>query len=631
MAMCFQYDYQRQFNYSIIQAVGPTSELSQRGTLPESAPDNTNSFFVSPAGDDGDSGDMANPKATIAAGLALLTPARPTLVIIRHTHIGDLTFTLSANVTLPASRNIQVEDGEMATLRWATANDLTLSASSKINGLIIEFTSTGGIVSSTNSEMTNCKFISPNAGFFVTINGTTDKILFCHFYSPGGAVSFANGVRTGYEIENNIFQRSSTLLADKPGIEITQSADVTATLLFVRCLFVGFSGSIITTYGETYAFGLVKQENAAVAVKYVAGASTGLIKLDFHACVFLQTDISVSISGFGSAVVNPNFEIAMDYCQDNSTAGIVNVWNSNINYVNPDYDQVITNPIAVDVPRLYVNESAGLSGDITGFQLQRAGKSTLDGTGRYFIDSPLVGAWLAGPDPDKDISPWRDQITETNPTLGQTLIVDWPPASVVIPNEVKNPVTVTDVNGNLHTDYDAFKRAFQFTYGDAVHLSNQQWRRLSHMLQDRGVKKFFPLGEGANLYTTGGATTLPATFSNVDNSIEPTASDVMIPNHWRGFWVTIGASEYYIVSNDYDKIYLADKKGDGFPANGTVDFSIQFMLVQNEPTDFVIKQQNFTSFLKGGSLANDDESVRNYDYVIDGFTVKEVEDFEENL
>lgn len=55
------------------------------------------------------------------------------------------------------------------------------------------------------------------------------------------------------------------------------------------------------------------------------------------------------------------------------------------------------------------------------------------------------------------------------------------------------------------------------------------------------------------------------------------------------------------------------------------------MLVQNEPTDFVIKQQNFTSFLKGGAFANDDESVRNYDYVIDGFTVKEVEDHEENL
>jgi hypothetical protein len=58
---------------------------------------------------------------------------------------------------------------------------------------------------------------------------------------------------------------------------------------------------------------------------------------------------------------------------------------------------------------------------------------------------------------------------------------------------------------------------------------------------------------------------------------------------------------------------------------------MEFILINNEPTPFVYRQNNYTDFTKGGFLRESNEDSRPYDYTIDSIILEEVEDHEENI
>lgn len=646
MGMCFQYDYQRQYTTTITRAVGPTTLVGARGTLPQPAPDDTNAVWLAPNGSDAGAngaagtGTQSAPVLTLAKAIAVTTAqaSRPTIHIFRNGYVGDLIFVETVDSVLPASRNVQSAEGEIGIIEYQNASRFILNSGCRLNGIEVRNTPTSGTsitvmghggASVSDVRISNCRIKSQSTVFSISFTPiTTDSVFeYTHFLGNGNEINFPNSASV--DINNCIFQRFSNAFDFIfPAIFTSQTIN-THAFDISRTLFIGYQGGVNPVLAVT-----ANGQNVANSVMYVllsfATTSAPGVVINFRGCAFLDTDYSVGIID-GAVPADPFVSINYFYSYDLASNGIYALWNNNPASTNANFTLTNTSPIDPQLPAMFVDFQGGVTDkDVQLFRLQALGKSAPDGAGRYFIDSPLIDAYDTGSGLE-DVNPWDETTTFVSDSFGQTLIVDWPPASVVISNQVRNPVSLTDVKGNLHIDHDAFRRSFQFQYGDNIHLSNLLFRKLDHMLQDKGVKKFYPLGEGANLYTDGGAVTLPATFSSVDNSIEPTASDVMAPNWWRGFWVTMGANEYYIESNDSEKIYLADKLGLGFPSDGIHDFSIQYTLVQNEPTDFLTKQQNFTEFRKGGAWGNDDTTIRPYDFTIDGFTVKEVEDYEENL
>jgi hypothetical protein len=642
MAMCFEYDYQRNYTTTITRAVGPTTLVGARGTLPQPAPDDTNAIWLAPNGNDANPGTQASPKLTLAGANAALTAGKPTIHIFRNGFVGDLVFSQSLGNTLAASRNIQAEEGEIGIIEYTTGGSLGLNSNCKLNGLEIRNTESHSLgvgnpygalvetVTHSNITISNCKIITKTTGRAIFITPTTANSLFEYTHFAGnGALIVANTTIT-VTINNCIFQRYANYPnLTLPLMEIQNSTTDQHTLNITRSIFEGAVGGTNPVIDIAYLGRDAVNSVLTVTVGNSTSIAPGLI-YNFDGCVFINTNYTLAILD-NSTPAAPFVTAEYNYCLDLSNNGILAQWNNSATATNANF--VFNNLFAISpgTPPLYTDfAGASTSKNTDLFRLQTLGKSTPDGTGRYFINSPLIDAYDTGSGLE-DVNPWDESTSFVDATFGQTLEVDWPPSSANIPTQPQNPISMLDVRGNLHQDYDAYKRLFQFTYGDATHISNLLLRRLTHMLQDKGSKRWYPIGIGANVYTSGGAGTLPATFSNADSSVTPEASDVMVDNHWRGFWMTIGAGEFYIESNDNEKIYLADKKGDGFPSDGPIQFSIQFMLLQNEPTEIVIKQQNFTQFMKGGSLANDDTEVRNYDYTLEGFTMKEVEDFEENL
>ena len=130
--MTFEHNFTETFTTTVTRAVGPTTLTGARGTLPEPTPTDANAIFLAPNGDDGDAGTEAAPKLTVAGAVAALTPGKPTVHIFRNGFVGDLEFTLTASLSVPTSRNIQVEEGERAKIT-AGIRIITVGGGSKYN------------------------------------------------------------------------------------------------------------------------------------------------------------------------------------------------------------------------------------------------------------------------------------------------------------------------------------------------------------------------------------------------------------------------------------------------------------------------------------------------------------------
>jgi hypothetical protein len=264
--------------------------------------------------------------------------------------------------------------------------------------------------------------------------------------------------------------------------------------------------------------------------------------------------------------------------------------------------------------------------DLDSTRLQLEGKPTPDGTSKYFLDSALKGILSGG----GNLNPWDESTVLVSESYNRFIDLDWLPESLSLPTNYINPINNEDVRGNLDTDYDSERRTFSFGYGDSIHISNNQIKKLRAMNSDKGSKEFYPLGLGGNMFEIDAVSN--GIFSSTDNSLQPTGVTIdMVPDHWRGFWISIGSDKYYINSNDETKFYLVDKRGAGFPSNGAQAFIIEMILINTEKGAFTFTQANFTEFLKGGQWREDTEEVRNYDYTLDNLDLKEIEDDKENL
>jgi sugar lactone lactonase YvrE len=304
-------------------------------------------------------------------------------------------------------------------------------------------------------------------------------------------------------------------------------------------------------------------------------------------------------------------------------------------------------PIAVDNGNLWVNNTTT---DITS-KLDKLGN--LLGTFPNSNYDPLAigmgdctialdgNMWLCDGVTDKiyrisiinyDVNPWDETtVLNTQAFIGNSLELKWPPDALELNFSAVEPINLTDINANLHIDYDGRKRRFVLTFNENTHVSNLEWKRLVDILFNKSVKALVlksNSGVNSNLFEQNPST---GTFSSADNSVDPQRATPMVPNHWQGFWITIATKDYYIESNDTTKLYLIDKTGAGLPSDGVITFIISYILVQNNAADFIVKQNNFTQFQKGGDYTEDQTEVRPYDYGISSITFNEVEDLEEAL
>src|SRR3990172_2345320 len=136
--MQFEHGFQENYTTTVTRWVGPTTEVGVRGTLPQPSPDDTNAIWLAKNGSDASAGTQAGPKLTLAGAIAALTATKKTIHIFRNGYVGDLLFTQSSTQTLPASRNIQVEEGEIGILKNTFAGThLELFGQNSLNGLII--------------------------------------------------------------------------------------------------------------------------------------------------------------------------------------------------------------------------------------------------------------------------------------------------------------------------------------------------------------------------------------------------------------------------------------------------------------------------------------------------------------
>jgi hypothetical protein len=106
--MQFELDYQKTYTETLTRVVGATERTGVRGTLPQPAPDNTNSIWLtadSLYGSDANPGTQASPKLTLNGAIAALGGAATTVHIFRPTgSTADIIFPETVVSTLGVTR-----------------------------------------------------------------------------------------------------------------------------------------------------------------------------------------------------------------------------------------------------------------------------------------------------------------------------------------------------------------------------------------------------------------------------------------------------------------------------------------------------------------------------------------------
>jgi len=626
-----EHGFERTYTTTIIRAVGPTTLTGARGTLPQPSPSDANAIWLAPNGSDANPGTEASPKLTLSAAIGALTGPKPTVHIFRNSFVGSISFTETSAQTLPASRNIQVEEGETATINLNVAgifiDGLILSGTNLLNGLTIIGTNTtaGGIFpirsGGGSNTISNCQ-IEDNQN----LSGNA---------SAQGIISTGAGDVIEYSLLSN-------LEANSPAANTNNNATVT------NCFFFPTLSSV--EQGNNSLFGLLVNNVAtpsaaqtitiertyfvgdyASAIRFLAVAVTSAsnaLTLDIDACVFLDNQFAITgLANPGSDwFSNININTSSNKTADPFFTGITAVATDTPDIT--DYTITITDEIT-DFPLMLIDEKTGIDnsdGDL--LRLQFKGKVASNGA-EYFIDSPLIERYLI-PAPDEDINPWDESTVLTSIAFNNTTNLDNSAFAISFDPEFKNPIEKDDVNGNLHNDYDSIRNRIQLDFGDEYGTTNEEIWNLMYMASDKGSKRFYPLDIGVTIFDdeTSGV------FSDADNSFALTLSVNMITNHWRGWWIIIldGSvyKHYYIQSNDTTKLYLTNKIEAAFPANGTYDFSIEYILVKSPLETIIASQKRFTIFSKGGRWRErTPDNQENYQYTTDKVVFVEVEDLKE--
>jgi len=606
--MDFEIDKQTTYNTTVTRAVGPTTETGIRGTLPQTAPDDVNSIWVSLNGNDGNLGTEGSPKRTIINALASTTGSKNTVHIFRDGFTGELVFNETGAVNIITTRNIQVEQGETAKITVTTPNTFTFGGggggawSGGINGIIFEGNEPAALFgndSGSTGTIENCTFINNNT---TTINAH----VFDLFGSPSLFYNTKYCVFVGFRIFENLAPTTSDTIENNIFIGLNPSFSTSGLSPQNRMSYV------IENQTATNGINIAIKRNIFYGFDALINGNTAhtsdanATDFNFDSCT-MQNITHVAIveqPTSGTEYYNYNF----DYCQlanagvgfvieDNTTAGAVDVTLDETNAIDPDLNPMFTN----------------LSGALTpdypadGFRLQAEGKDAGNGQ-PYLIDSPLIDAGLSS----VDISPWDESTTLTSEAFNSLLTIKWPPSLLNISNEFVNSSSISDILGNPHSDYDSIRKAFNFTFGGGNHYANNDdLRRLINIMADNGSLRFYPFAKGSTIFVdpeTGNPDAVNGTFDSSDNTLAPNivGGVPMVKNNWRGFWIIIndGGTDkhFYIESNTLSKFTLVDKLGETFPTSGLYDFTIEYILVKSTLENIAIAQQFFTNFLKGGAF-----------------------------
>jgi hypothetical protein len=607
--MEFAHDLLKTYVETLTRVVGPTTLTFKRGTLPQPLPTDANTIFVAMNGSDANPGTLALPKQNIggaSGAINALGGAKLTVHIFRNGYVGDLIFPLSTVETLGAGENIQVIEGEIATIESDGTGSIDCVTTNHING--IAFTATAPatmlqIIGNGPLFIENCSIIvegiaatwdlnpaNRNAGIRILYSFFRHRFI---FMPTDNNTDIVNSILMQYDKNN---ERTSGITFSNTAINPAQNINIT------RSIFYGWNVALtltdITQLTPANAHTLTLRSNVFLDCNYAFSVSEAFSSSTtaYHKILYQFSYLSVLLS---------NFQLVL-----RSGDAVVDILQNDL--LDPT------------LPRMYTNEAAGIAGDADGFRLQIEGKDTPDGGSEYLLSSILLGAGFSG----EDIAPFDESVTGPTLTFRDSTAIVWDPRSLQIPVIPINPVETTDVRGSYHNTYDGIRREWTFRFQS--YCNNENARKLVKIMHDKGSIKFYPVGmTGVGMFTDAHE----GFFDTADNSFAPaSALGYMIPVNWQGWWITINGDDFYIDSNDATKFYLVDKLNAGWPSGGVHDFKIRFILVQPRRAPIVFSQDNFTAFTRGGAWREKaDTEGAAFEYQDFEITLLETEDLVENV
>jgi len=591
----------------VTRAVGVTTETGNRGTLPVPVPNDVDCIWLAMNGNDVNPGTQAAPKLTYAAAIGALTVSYKAVHIFRNSYIGILNFPVSVGATtLPISQHIQVEDGEIATITFATGAFTQCMGANRINGLILtqteSFSGLNNIIiifGTSWLRLENCNIIHRGTPITWAASdpGQALQLSYCYgkFYKLNCAAHSNSWVK------NSILVRSDYPGGGIDGVTLWPhlSTPNAQSILIQQSIFYGFT------------YGIVCADNTKIVL---ANAHT----LELRSSVFIQCSYAMA---FYEASASPNIAYhKLDYNYAYLSV-LIDKYKLITAGGSASVELQQDDTLAISLPRMYTDEQAGVDGDPAGFRLQIAGKQAAGG-GRYMISSPFMGDGYGG----EDVAPWAESTSGPVINWVDVTSIRWEPAKLQISVNPINPAEMTDVRGSYHNTFDGIRREFTFQFES--YCNNENARKLVKVMHDRGSVKFYPLGRTGSLFTDA----IAGYFDTTDNSFAPSSGlGYMIPYNWQGFWIEFNGNDYYIDRNDVTKLYLVDKLGAGWPAAGFYDFAVRYVLVQPRRDAIVMNQDNFTAFTRGGAWREKaDTQGAAFEYTGFAITLLETEDLVEN-
>jgi hypothetical protein len=627
MAMRIEYGFSRAWIDILVRPLGPTTSIAAgaRGTLPQPAPSNANAFFVAPNGSDANPGTQAAPFLTVAFGAAALTAGRPTLVLIRNGFVGDLVFPVTGVVTFAANRNMQAAVGEAPTVACATASALFVNSGCYFNGFHITAPNiaVGGNAGAGTFRIENCS--APNM-FFAGIGGCEYSLTVrsCYFRSNAGSTGIISATYNSATLFDSCAFIGSGYVAPVPSalpaalfMSTNTVPSLNQTVTLTRCVFANLS-------------------SAWSDEEVVARAAPGHL-LQFDACVLVDVQAWLAVN---AALTTHNLRLAANYTRNGTQRNIVamditSIYRAITSVAIPVGVTVsLANPLDTGNPPLFTDYAAALAGDPAGLRLQVYGRSVSGpGSAKYGVTSPLYDAAvpLALGTGRGDAAPWAETLSGPSASFQKSHNFAFDPRTYSVTADLVNPIETTDVNGNLHADYDAERRIHEFAYPAGTHLDARDSAVLREVYRDTGVKLVYPRGVNGNVFVDQDDTPIALTGDWVEATRTLTLVapiDSLVPDNWRGWIVETGLVNFLrIESNDAVSLVLDDPFGFGTPGVNVpgLAFWVRAALVTtpvNTPIQLA-QSTGYTGFTRGGVMS--ETSNTQAPYAFEGLSLRFVE------
>lgn len=603
VAVVVDYDYSEVYTSTVTRAVGATTLAGTvRDTLPQPAPTDLNTIFVAPNGDDGDAGTEAAPKLTLNGANAALGGALTTIQIIRNGYVGDLVIHTTGNMTLAG--HLQTELGEIGYLSGSNTTIITIAAARNINGIAFLDAVEPASARQIRFSVTTTSAFSVTASTF-------------QYGKSSGAASYLFSQTVASNISFNYCAFWIQAVSSSPGSVINGENLTLAGVSFNNCLGV---------LGQTT--GNVIPRLSSMAFNY--HASTNLGRPTFSRCAVFggcfyefdnlggSTDVTLTIDNCAA--------ITLAYASNTQSTGAVTI-TANTSYTASQeiaftsssfalgIASLINNsPVATGLPPLFTGQAALQTRfDPSDARLQIAGKTTPDGTGIYFITSPLRAAGLAG----VDVNPWDETISGPVRTYNKQMTLHTYPQALQVPDELTGAVEVANLNGGSERDYDGVQQKWMLNWDKDSCPTQIVVKQLKALQRDRGTQKWY-LGDLAgdfgfsDIASSGTVASIDSTRFTV-TLITPAVD--LVENNWANKWMVFDmgsapAEEFWIESNDNaDELILVDKLGNGIPANGDYDITVPYLLGNLSLDSITALQQRLQVDMRKGSTYAEVESA----------------------